>query len=190
MLISWILKPAYEGFARRKGEIVAELASTRELEELKALGRRDVDQQNETHKAKLAGRNSMRAASVEKRLEVHQAAFALWWELRNAVHAEPETLLQCVQRCQSWWVENCLYLAPNAREDFSLAYASASIHRNYLASPANNENDRKALQENWARIMAPGESLLAAVELPPIAEDLRNPADSSIGSNVELPRHN
>lgn len=187
MVVGWILKPAYEGFARRKGEIVAELTHARELEELKALGRKAVDQDNETHKAQLASRNSMRAASLDKRLDAHQAAFSLWWELRNKVHGDEEILAECISKCQSWWVENCLYLDPNVREDFSLAYSSASFHRHYVTSLVRDKGIAQYLEANWARIMAPGKSLPSAVELPSIAEDLRDPSNP-IKSNVVGPK--
>lgn len=183
MVAGWVIKPAFEGFARRKGEILAELAHAGELEQTKALGRKAVDQENEVHKAQLAARNSMRAASIEKRMAVHQEAFALWWELRNAVHGDPAVLSRCVLKCQAWWVENCLYLDARPREDFSLAYSSASLHPNYVSAPARDEAATIALKENWARIMAPGLSLPQAVELPAIAEDRRRPDDppSKIG---------
>ncbi len=183
MVACWVIKPAYEGFARKKGEIIAELANAQKLEELKALGRKQVDQDNENHKAQLAGRNSMRAASIDKRMEVHQEAFSLWWELRSAVHGDPALLSKCVLKCQAWWVDNCLYLDPTPREDFSLAYSAASMHREFVRSTVRDEDTKRALKESWAWIMAPGRSLPAAVELPPIAEDLRDPS-KSLESNV------
>ncbi|MGE7085693.1 hypothetical protein [Achromobacter xylosoxidans] len=185
MVIAWTIKPAYEGYFRRKGEIFAELASAKALEEARALGRQTLEQENETHKAQLNAKNLMRTAALDKRLEIHQQAFVLWWELRELVHGDPQPLGDHILKCQSWWVEHCLFLDPKAREDFSLAYSSASLHRSYVNPPVRDEDASMALQENWARIMAPGRSLPAAVALPSIAEDRRDPSEP-IASNVDL----
>lgn len=73
----------------------------KELEELEQTNRLLLQQLDQKHQFKLA--------ALDKRLQAHQEAYTLWWNLRNASphreQAEEEVL-----KCQEWWVNNNLYL--------------------------------------------------------------------------------
>ena len=112
----------------------------------------------------LKGKHQMRLAAVESRLKAHQDAFTLWRELLAAVH-DP-SIHAVVIRCQTWWNQHCLYLEPEAREAFSLAYSYASMHGSLLASRA----EMKDIKANWEGIMRAGEVLVQAVKLPGLTD--------------------
>lgn len=108
-------------------------------------------------------KHQLRTAAIEKRLATHQSGFVMWRRLVGAVHTD-----ECwknVLACQEWWEENCLYLEPEAREAFSIAYTSAGHHPSLLKS-----GDSVFVKENWSDIMRAGNVLLSAVSLPKLSD--------------------
>ncbi len=81
-------------------------------------------------------RHQLRMAALERRLEAHQQAYALWWQLLGAVYHE-ERLGNVVKDCQDWWVKNCLYLDAEARQAFKIAYNAAWDHQEFLRPSAS-----------------------------------------------------
>ncbi|MCH6559702.1 hypothetical protein IH799_05025, partial [candidate division KSB1 bacterium] len=69
---------------------------------------------------RLRQEHQFRLAAIDRRLEVHQEAFALWNQLLHTADTDAgwETALEC----QVWWYNHCLYLEPGAREAFRRAY--------------------------------------------------------------------
>jgi hypothetical protein len=99
-----------------------------------------------------------RLASVEKRLEINQQAFALWQKLVSVVYNKNESA-KVVVECQEWWYNNCLYLQPKVREAFRACYMGVWDY---------DPKDKLMRDEVWPEIMAPGRLIPAAVNLPPI----------------------
>lgn len=65
-------------------------------------------------------RHQLSLAAIDKRLEVHQKAYALCAELCEVVEEsqnEPE-VSDAVYKCRYWWAENCLYLNKETRQKF------------------------------------------------------------------------
>lgn len=106
-----------------------------------------------------------RLAAIDKRLQVHQEAFALWTRLLSNVHRENE-IGAVVIECQTWWNNNCLYLEEKARKSFRTAYMSALNHKDFLKDRSNPQ----LVQKNWADIVAVGDALADAVALPPVGD--------------------
>jgi uncharacterized membrane protein YeaQ/YmgE (transglycosylase-associated protein family) len=106
-----------------------------------------------------------RLAAVEKRLQAHQEAFALWRKLLSNVHRREE-IGTVVTECQDWWNRNCLYLEERARTAFRIAYMSALDHKHYLEDRSNPG----LVKKNWADIVAAGDALAAAVALPSVGD--------------------
>ena len=111
----------------------------------------------------LKSKNQLKLAAIDKRLEVHQEGFSLWHELLSKAHRAD--VGDCVMRCQVWWVSNCLYLEPKAREAFSVAYHAASSHRTFLES-----GEIELVKQNWAAIMNAGQIIVEAVKLPRLTD--------------------
>lgn len=109
----------------------------------------------EDHRTK----NQLRMAALDKRLQAHQEAFSLWRELFSSVHGSE--VGEVVAKCQDWWTNNCLYLEPEARDAFNLAFFSAHHHASLL-----NSGDVKLIKENFDAIRRTGDVLLKAAQLP------------------------
>ena len=107
--------------------------------------------------------NQIRMAALDKRLQAHQEAYALWWELMGQVH-NTEKISEVALKCQDWWARNCLYLEPGARKEFKQAYILAHDFPSILATDPE--------KRNWFKIInGVGELLAKGVELPSIGED-------------------
>ena len=124
------------------------------------------------HQEKLASldrKHRLSVAALEKRLEAHQTAYALWWKLHGALHGSE--LSQVVYECQEWWKSNCLYLEREARQAFHGAYHAADLHATLLEllRESKTQKNRDAVQENWDIIVGAGPALTRAMELPSIS---------------------
>lgn len=136
---------------------------TRQVEEVKDLYAKQLkvfEHQNAVALEQLRGQHQLRLAAVDRRLEAHQQAFALWRRLMSKVHSED--VHKVVVECQSWWEENCLYLNAEVRDSFNRAYTAANSHYMLTQSPI----DAKAMHENWTVIQKAAEDILEAVQLP------------------------
>jgi hypothetical protein len=107
-------------------------------------------------------RHQLHIAALDRRLQAHQEAYALWWHLVWSVDKE-ENVDELSKQCQKWWVKNCLYLDAESRRAFFDAFYSAS-----LLSQANNSERHKSLQ---GQIWDAGRSIVEGVELPPMQAD-------------------
>jgi len=168
MLVGFVVRPIFEGYAKRSGELLAERVHSADLEHEKARGRQPIDRENEEHKSALAQHTQLRLVALERRLSVHQEAFALWWRLYHSMHTPAAPSV--ISECQNWWSDNCLFLEPSVRDAFTIAVASASGHQALLNSyfPERNPIVRSEIDENWERIQILGTRIQEAVALPPI----------------------
>ena len=116
--------------------------------------------------AQLDRAHRLSVAALEKRLEVHQAAYALWRKATAALH-DP-SINEVVIECQEWWDENCIYLGAGAREAFATAYRRAENHSNLLEiwRSSGSSEDSESVRENWEVVWAAGPALVRAMELP------------------------
>lgn len=145
--------PAYLG---KKGQNLADKEDiahiTREIEGVKS-GYTMVTEQ-------FKAQHQLRLAAVERRLEAHQEAYALWSKLMNGSLTEHWGAL--IAECQHWWASNCLYLEPDAREAFSDAYFHASL----VLAQMKGGGPIPATAGDWSKISGAGERLARAVALP------------------------
>lgn len=109
-------------------------------------------------------KNQLRMAALDKRLQAHQEAFALWRRLMITVYKE--NIGELVIECQTWWNHNCLYLEPEARDAFSNAYFSAAHHQQFSQSLPRKAADIELLKKNFDNIKTAGDIILKAVQLP------------------------
>jgi hypothetical protein len=49
-------------------------------------------------------------ASLDKRLDITQEAFVLWWKLIVALHTS--TIDSVCKECEAWWIEHSIFLPP------------------------------------------------------------------------------
>lgn len=112
----------------------------------------------------LKGQHQLKLAAIDKRLQAHQEAFALWREILGAVYSDE--IGKVVIKCQDWWEKNCLYLEPNVREAFVKAYSASHIHRELSRDRSDAEN----VNRSWDTIVDFPKVLFEAIQLPPLTK--------------------
>lgn len=114
----------------------------------------------------LKQKGQLSLAAIDKRLETHQEAYALWWKLPAVAHKRGGERKVYILKCENWWAKNCLYLDAEARQAFRLAYHAAYDHVEYLDS-----READLSKENWEKILAAGDAIVKGAELPSWGED-------------------
>lgn len=160
ILIIACLISAYAGsYFRKKGENLAEKQDISEITKIVE----EIKHQNNLLLEQFKGRNQLRLAALDKRLEVHQQAYYLLDELLSSI-INNKDVRNIQKKCSDWWEKHNLYLYLEARDAFRLAYMGAP--ENYY------ELDRD--QKNMVRddLNKAFSLLQEAVELPPINPEL------------------
>jgi hypothetical protein len=120
-------------------------------------------------------KEQLRIAALDRRLEVHQEAFVLWWDLMRKLHTEVDAH---VMKCQEFWVQKNLYLTADASYAFRQAYDAALNHK-MLKDIARDRKSNEAntdVSSNFSQILSAGNVIRNAVELPPLKDkDLPTP---------------
>ena len=118
------------------------------------------------HLEMLKGNVQLRNAALAERIKAHQTAYSLWSRMHDRVwDADQSVAGDLYKDCRKWWTDNCLYLAPEAREQFMHVMNCIMNHRE-LRSSGNSE----LLEPNWQKIEALGDVLVKGVELPELGE--------------------
>jgi hypothetical protein len=156
---------AYMGtYLREKGKNLATKEDigkiTTEIENVKSIYVKEIEYIRQRHQ--------LRIAAIEKRLQVHQEAYSLWKKLVHNVHKSNE-IGNVVIKCQTWWENNCLYLAPNARESFLEAIFCALDHKDVLQD--RSSTGIQLIRNNWDNIMRAGEEIVKATDLPSLGDN-------------------
>lgn len=165
-----------KGKNRAAAEDIGKL--TRAVEDIKTENAKQLAEmvhQNAVLIEELKSRNQLRIAAVDRRLQAHQEAFALWRKLNQ--HLSSDRLFEIIAECDNWWTHNCLYLEDDAREAFSDAYWNAHMYRNLERTEAHQPNVRaQAIQlrmDRMAKVTEAGNRIARAVSLPGLsAEEL------------------
>jgi hypothetical protein len=110
------------------------------------------------------GQHQLRLAALDKRLQAHQEAYALWREMISNIHGEENTAT--VMKCQEWYNNNCLYLDANSREAFQIAYSAMSDHPSLLSARLGADE----IKDNFSRVTGAGKIIVSGAELPPLGE--------------------
>ncbi|MEO6067678.1 MAG: hypothetical protein ABIQ41_06825 [Gemmatimonadales bacterium] len=146
------------GFA---GKAVVEAFLKQKLQEYD----RELEHKNATALQKDEQHHSMRMAAIDKRLAVHQEAFALWWRLRFSVH-NAEACRSLVEECEEWLGNNLLYLEPEARVSFRASYMAALNYKNLVLQFHGRPDVTGIVAKSMDQIVATGEVLIRCVGLP------------------------
>jgi hypothetical protein len=95
-------------------------------------------------------KEQLRFAALDRRLEVHQQAFTLWWKLLSSLHSQD--VHDAIQECQEFWVRNNLYLSEDASHAFQGSFRAAGDHE-FLkdAARGGGHDGRKQVEDNFAR---------------------------------------
>ena len=113
-------------------------------------------------------------AAIDKRLEVHQEAYALWTRIVGALN--DQNIAEVVSEGEKWWSQNCLYLDAASRQAFKSCLFSALLRKDLLNGPKPRDDETtKMIRKNWHDIMKPGQTLPAGVALPGMGEQELGP---------------
>lgn len=146
-------------FLSKKAENLATKQDIQNITHLQEEVKSEFDQLLERQRA--AGQ--LRLAVAERRFEKHQEAHTLWLRLVGNVYTP--NIGDIIVECNKWWLENSLYLDPDARLAFKRSYHCAADHMGLLEGERNEDN-RQLIQENWRIINDAGPKIADAVNLP------------------------
>jgi SAM-dependent MidA family methyltransferase len=128
--------------------------------------------------SELQGRQQLRMAAVETRLQAHQEAFTMW---RRLVDNDQANGAPMVIQCQKWWDEHCVYLEPQVRQAFVVAYSSEHLRAQLVSARAPSEE----IIEVFDKVMEFPNILFKAVALPPLSQ-----AEAEAITPSTMPRQN
>ncbi|QNK66072.1 hypothetical protein [Variovorax sp. PAMC26660] len=148
------------GYGTKKGNNAADIEDLPRLTQIVE----EIKQQNAMLLESLKSQNQLRVAAIDKRLQAHQEAFRHWSRLLTVVF-DQEAMKQLVTECWEWWLSNCLYLEPSAREAFRIAMATAPDHA-MIVDANRGTGNAKPVQDSWANIFGAGDIIVKAVALP------------------------
>lgn len=170
-LLIFIFRNHVKSYLNQKGKNLADKEDIAQLTAAVEAVKSDYAQQlrEVTHKFDLMledrkSSNQLKMAALDKRLEAHQQAFALWRKLFGSVHSS--NIADVVIECQTWWENNCLYLEEEPRNAFSDAMFRAPLHGSLLQGARHGGVDSETIQDNWRVISAAGGIIAKAVALP------------------------
>ena len=114
-------------------------------------------------------KNRLRLAAIDKRLEVYQEAFALLSGVANTMDAADVSLVELADKCEAWWLENCLYLDAKAGKAFRGAYVDVLACA--FAPPSSHQEEVERTQQRVGDVC---NTVAKGVGLPIIVEEKLN----------------
>ncbi len=139
----------------------------------------DLAQQNRVLLERVKQQHDLRLVAVERRLQTHQEAYALWFKLLGARH-DKKALPGIVRGAQDWYARSRLYLEPQVAEAFDKAHWAALVRASVVSSGVVSSGDPMAQDANWEPVRRLGQVIVEAVRLPVLASD-RDPTGPGPG---------
>lgn len=127
----------------------------------------------------MRAQTSLRFLAADRRLEVHQKAYAFVGQMMNLIHSSDAAPRRSkVNEMVSFWNDNCLYMDAKVREAFAAAMRSFDVHRDLLDQAQKNPKDRPQLapiiSANFETVKQLESVIISACELPSIAGQLHD----------------
>lgn len=110
-------------------------------------------------------RHELSTIAIEKRLDVHQKAFSLWWEMKMAPSGEP---LDIYTRCRLFLKDYSVYLTDEAREAFEEACELLSQF-----GSIGKDISPEGLSKLFNELGTKGEKIRDAMNLPDIKNSMK-----------------
>ena len=90
--------------------------------------------------AKANRRDKYKLAIYDKRIQAHQEAYALSWDLSKSLGQS--NILNIQNDCHKWWIHNRLYLTKGAAKAFKKAYQEAHcFHKEEKKEPVRGQKE-------------------------------------------------
>jgi hypothetical protein len=119
------------------------------------------------------------SAALERRLETHQQAFALWYDLMWNLNSENNDRKAIADDCEKWWKNNNFYLDKESSSAFKTAYIVANTFDQYNPT---SEEDAKNRKKDFHTIHKVGNLLREGIGLPHL-DDLEKWKGKVLGEN-------
>jgi hypothetical protein len=148
---------------------------TTEIEKVKLIYTKEIEY--------IRHKQQLRLAAIDKRLRTHQTAYSMWRKLVSNIE-NPDKIGTVILDCHMWWIDNCLYLAPEPRESFRKALDCAANLKDFLQDRANNI---RLIEKNREDIRRAGEDIVKATGLPSMGDyELKNIEEREPNKLVEV----
>lgn len=117
-------------------------------------------------------RQTKQFLAAEKRLEVHQKAYELWWKIVTGYH-NTDTRIAALNECQTFYNSHCLYLGNRTRKVFNQTLGSVAVYSAYREMWQRGDDRRgKAMEKLAQEINDVLQAISSDVELPDLNDDL------------------
>jgi len=134
-------------------------------------------------------KDKFRLVAIEKRLQAHQKAYALWYKLIWVIHSPSADRILVTKEARNFWLNNCLYLEKNTRKEFDIViqlidgYSDKLRYWKDTSDPKEKGKIRQDYMKDWDRVMQLPKYIQSEAELEPVVLDLKiNP---EIEQNLE-----
>ncbi|MFC5480563.1 hypothetical protein [Massilia suwonensis] len=152
-------------YLNKKGE---NLATKEDIQAITHLVK-GVEHQYNVMVEEMKGKQQLRMAAMDKRLQAHQATLPLWRKVMLA-SADNSKIVRAYYDCRTWYYENCLYLEPEVRVAFCLAFSHALQVNVLREEEGDNEEEIERL---WKDVIDFPDVLVKAVQLPALNPEER-----------------
>ena len=124
-------------------------------------------------------RTKFRLVSIEKRLQAHQEAYSFWYRLALTINTSDQERIKVTSEARDFWINNCLYLEKNTREEFNYVITLFETYNYKLKMCVKTslyDQKEKIIQDfmnNWEEIMNLAKNIQSEVKLEPIVLNLK-----------------
>ena len=95
-------------------------------------------------------------------MKEHQLAFSLSLQFPSAAH-DPESNSDLLHQCDNFWKNNCLFMVPEVRESFRVAYQTVRFYPSYKDNHEKGKISDKELKEVWQKIIKSTHDIVESV---------------------------
>lgn len=126
----------------------------------------------------LESKDKLKMVAIERRLESHQQAYAMWYRLIWVIHASKQERAKVITEARNFWTNNWLYLEKNTRKEFDIIIKLVDGYSDKLemgkrsTDPLQKEKISKEFMGDWERIFELPKLIQKEVELEPIVIDV------------------
>ncbi len=142
----------------------------------------------------LERKEKLKLVAIEKRLEAHQQALKLWYDLKTVIHFPDgdQNKSDILNSARNFWYSNSLYLEKQTRQKFQDAFWIVSNYKMWLEmrreydDPKEKEKHTKFYTDQWNEFHKLFEIIQKEVELEPIKpEEDKTPEGEEIKKDIK-----
>jgi hypothetical protein len=116
----------------------------------------------------LKEKQNLNLAVIHKRLEAHQRAYRLWYDLIWLMNEDDEKRVKQAEVCEQWWRDNHFYLDQQSARAFKNAAGTAETYGTFKP---RNKADAKERQKAIREMLKVGKYLREGIGLPYLEDE-------------------